>query len=318
MERDDYRGPFDPDLKLEEFSREALLRIAKEYARAYLILQGSWHSTLRARYGDRATIESDSSQWMTSGPAVSHWLSRALKIEVGNVESYFKALQMDPGFPLQLFDVEWELLNPNHGFFTCKKCTALDAFEAEGKGYEVIMCHEEEPPTFLKTALYHHPDMVVRPVKLPPRKSKDEIACKWECRIDPAVAARDAASVAAAGKKILQKTRSSGASHWAGRRDEGAAGWSDERILELWGRLPETTREVLRFLARHPESCAKDKLIEGMGIATEELSHRLGYVYLAMHDSDLPPMAPAVRLLTSPWRYEMDGAFSRAIRERSL
>ena len=79
-EQNDYSGKFNPDFKFENLSREALLKLVKEYSRLYLILQGSWHSTLRERIGDRVNIDLDCYQWMMSGPANAHWLSKAMKL----------------------------------------------------------------------------------------------------------------------------------------------------------------------------------------------------------------------------------------------
>jgi len=212
--------------------------------------------------------------------------------------------------------VEYELVNPDHGFITCKRCTALDAYEAEGTGHEIIMCHEEEPATFAFAALYHHPKMVVRPLKLPPRKSKDEIACKWECKIDPAFLPTGSLSCDSLREKIFEKTMSSGAID-TDERDAGKQ-WSKERAFQYWHFLPDATKEVLRIIAKKPEGCLKDDIIEELGIETEELSHRFGYVYLPFYISKFPPMDHPVRLYTHPWRYEMDKRLSLTITQLSL
>jgi hypothetical protein len=313
---EDYSGPFDPNLRFEDFSREALLKIVKEYSRLYLILHGSWHSLLRERFGDRVNIDLDCYQWMLSAPANAHWLSRALNIEPENVESYFKALQLDPAFPLALFDIEYELVNENHGFITCKRCTALDAYEAEGRGHEIPMCHEEEPATFAYAALYHHPKLIVKPVKLPPRKSRDEIACRWECTIEPTFSPTDSLSRESLRAKILQKTRSSGAVDRD--RREVSREWTDERVLTYWSLLPDGTRELMRTIARNPQGVLKDDLLDELGIETEELSHRFGYAYLPFFVADFPPLEHPVRVLTDPWRYEMEAELARAIARLAL
>ena len=315
-ELEDYGGPFDPDMGLEDFSKEALIKIVKEYSRLYLILQGSWHTLVRERFGDRANIDLDCYQWMVSGPANAHWLSRALKIEPRNVESYFRALQLDPSFPLALFDVDYELVNENHGFITCKRCTALDAYEAEGSGHEVPMCHEEEPATFAYAALYHNPKMVIKPLKLPPRKSRNEIACKWECKIDPTFSPTDSLSRESLRERILAKTRSSGAIDPAKR--DASREWSEGLVLEYWTLLPDDTKAVMRMIARNPEGCLKDELLDELGIEIEELSHRFGYAYLPFFVGDFPPLAHPVRILTDPWRYEMEGTLAGTIIRLSL
>ena len=179
----DYSGPFNPKLKFEDLSKEMMLKLLNEYQRAYLLIMGEWHRVMRERYGEAEAIECDNSQWMVAGPLVASYLCKALNIKGGNVESFFKRRQMDPGFPMRLFDIEWELVNPNLGYITVKKCSALNAFEIAGQGYEIPMCHVEDPPTMINTGFYHNPNLICRPIKLPPRKNKEEIACKWEVRI---------------------------------------------------------------------------------------------------------------------------------------
>jgi hypothetical protein len=74
----DYSGPFNPDLRFEDFSKETLVKLLKEYSRLYLILHGSWHTLVRERFGDRANIDLDCSQWMLSAPANAHWPAREI------------------------------------------------------------------------------------------------------------------------------------------------------------------------------------------------------------------------------------------------
>ena len=180
----DYSGPFDPNLRYEDFSKETLAKLVEEFAMALQLLEGSWHMILRERFGDAATIEMDTTQWTRSTPRYHRRISRLLNIQGNNVETLFKALQLDPAFSLGFFDMEWEIVDDNHGFFTVKNCGPLNAFEKEGKGYEARICHDLEIPTFTATLHYYNPKAKITPIKLPPRKSKDDIACKWEITIE--------------------------------------------------------------------------------------------------------------------------------------
>jgi hypothetical protein len=59
------------------------------------------------------------------------------------------------------------------------------ALEKEGRGRELIICQECCGTANLVTqAQLFNPNIKVRPLKLPPRKSKDEIACKWEFSLE--------------------------------------------------------------------------------------------------------------------------------------
>ena len=180
----DYAGPFDPNQKYADFSKETLAKLLEEFAMALQILEGNWQRILRERFGDAATIEMGVAQWTRSTPRYHRRISNLLNIQGNNVETVFKALQFDPAFSPGFFDIEWQLVDANHGFFTVKKCGPLNAIEKEGKGYEVRICHDLEPPAFAATVHYYNPRAKITPIKLPPRKSPDDIACKWEITIE--------------------------------------------------------------------------------------------------------------------------------------
>jgi len=304
----DYSGAFNAKLKFEDLSKEVMVKLLGEYQRAYLTILGEWQRVMRERYGEVAAIECDNSQWMVSGPLVAGYICKALNVKGGNVESFFKQMQMDLGFPMRLFDIEWELVNPNLGYVTVKKCSALIYQEMQGVGYELPMCHVEEPPTMINTAFYHNPNLIWKAVKLPPRKNKDEIACKWEARI--------------------VKPEENPFPHWqASKRtlrslpkdpQEAGKPWSDEQIRVVWDYLNEGTRDVMRVISRKPEGCLKDDIVHELGISAEEMSFRLGFIYLAIFESPWQQKWAPVRLQKNPWAYEMDMEWAQAIKKLSL
>jgi len=299
----DYSCPFNPKAKYEDFSKDTLVKLLKEYERAYLIVLGEWDKVLRERHSDTAALEYNISMWMTAGPLVEHYLSRALNISVGNVESFFKALQMDPGLPLMLFDNEFELVNPNYGLITVKKCTALNLYERQGKGYEIPMCHIVEPSTMINTALYHNPNMIFKPIQLPPREDREEIACKWEARIIPK---------SEHPFPHWQMAKRMGGSAPSNPREAGKP-WSEKQIRKLWGYLSDDTKGVMRVIAKTPRDCLKDDIIRELGISAEEMSYRLGFLYLAIYETPWRQKWAPVRCLVNPWRYKMDREWAQAI-----
>jgi hypothetical protein len=56
--------------------------------------------------------------------------------------------------------------------------------EKVGQGFEKLICRESEPKSFQMLAKAINPNIVVRPLKLPPRKIRDEIACRFEYRLE--------------------------------------------------------------------------------------------------------------------------------------
>ena len=132
--KDDYRGPFEPNLRYDDFSREALIKLLVQYSRSYQILLGAWYDVMRDRYGDKAAIECDIAQWMISGPMVARFVSKALDIDGDDVEALFKRFQVDPGLPLALYDIEWDLKNPNWGIFHREKLPSAGLLREGRKG----------------------------------------------------------------------------------------------------------------------------------------------------------------------------------------
>jgi hypothetical protein len=92
---------------------------------------------------------------------------------------------MLPSFSPEHYDIDWELLSPYHGIFTVTRCKFLEEMEKTGQSFERLICGESEPKSFQNLAKEINPHMVARPLKLPPRKSKDEIACQFEFKIEP-------------------------------------------------------------------------------------------------------------------------------------
>jgi len=140
-EMDDYSGKFNPVLTFEDLSKNALIKMLKEICMLYLFMSESWAAVVKERYGDEVSFQLDMENWRRIGPYASQRLREAMNIKGNDVETWFKALQVDPGW-----------------------------------GPQVLL--------FNNTARSINPNMVGRPLKLPPRESKDEIACVWEFKIE--------------------------------------------------------------------------------------------------------------------------------------
>jgi len=194
-EMNDYSGPFNPRIRFEEFSKEALIRLLYAYAGAYLHAVGFFLEIVTERHGEDEAWRSLVEFWMRMGPQSNQLVCEALNIQPKDVESWFKSLQLDPGYPPNLFGrfgdeyrsaSNMELKDENHGTFTLERCMALELAEQGGKERVLKMCHAIEYPTYSNTARsVHNANMMVRPLKLAPRESTDvKPACKWECWVE--------------------------------------------------------------------------------------------------------------------------------------
>jgi hypothetical protein len=182
-ELDDLSGPFNPNLKFEDFSKSFLLKLIKAWQRAWLIMDIAWHDAVKERCGAEVADACALRAWLSIGSRVNPRYAKIANIELNTVLDSLKACQC----PLDsiaggIFTTEYEIINPNHVIATIRKCISLDYFEREAPDRIYPVCHEVEPLIFAKYLI--NPNIKVIPLKLPPRKSPDEIACQWEYRLE--------------------------------------------------------------------------------------------------------------------------------------
>ena len=184
MDLADYSGEFDPNLTLQDFSKEALIKLLIAAGRLYTGMDPLWVSAMRQKYGDRVAFDLDKEIWQTGTLADIHRTNKALNITGNDVAAVFKFLQFSPGFGV-LFDIEWDLKNKNHGIMTVTRCSGVTWWERNGDDtLQKFTCEEIEIPMFQRIAEYFNPNMKATALKLPPRNGSDDIACHWEFRIE--------------------------------------------------------------------------------------------------------------------------------------
>ena len=181
----DYAGPFRTDFRYEDLSRDALVRLVREYALTVHILDRSMCAAIGMSHGmeemERLAIE----EWRGASPVYGARLRRIMGIEGDGIDAIFKVLQLDPGFPHHYLDVRYELVDERHGFFELAYCGALMDAEPYGDRMVTSMCHHIEDGTFDVTAQAINPKAHVRHVHRPPRSSTDQSPhCRWEVFID--------------------------------------------------------------------------------------------------------------------------------------
>ena len=183
--RNDYSGEFQADFRYEDLSKEALVRLVREYALIVHLLDRSMCAAIGITHGmeemQRLAIE----EWRGASPVYGERLRHIMAIEGNGVSAIFKVLQLDPGFPHHYLDVRYELIDENHGFFELADCGALRDAEPYGEKMVTGMCHTIEDGTFDATAQAVNPKARIRPIHRPPRVPQDRSPhCRWEVIID--------------------------------------------------------------------------------------------------------------------------------------
>src|SRR5580704_13812271 len=180
-DRKDYSGPFDPDFRYEDLSKEALVRLVREFALIVHLLDRSMCAAIAMRFGGDVMKELAVEEWAGASPLYGERLRQIMDIEGDDVAAIFKVLQLDPGFPHHYMDVHYEVVDEHHGFFELRSCGALLDVEPWGERAVTGMCHTIEDGTFDATAQAVNPKARVRHVHRPPRPSSDSVpACRWE------------------------------------------------------------------------------------------------------------------------------------------
>ena len=181
----DYSGPFRPDFRYEDLSKDALVRLAREFALIVHLLDRSMCAAIGIKYGGEAVEEMAIEEWRGASPVYGERLRNVFGIEGNGIDAIFKVLQLDPGFPHHYLDVHYEVVDDRHGFFELAYCGALMDAEPFGDKMVTSMCHAIEDATFDVTAQAVNPKAHIRHVHRPPRTPGDRVPhCRWEITID--------------------------------------------------------------------------------------------------------------------------------------
>jgi len=179
----DYSGEYVPNLKLEDLSKECLVSLFNAAGKLYLGLDGHWHAVTRERFGDKVAGELEKDVWLRATPSEIRRTLKAANIQGDDVVALAKVFQVDPAIQ-GVNEIELELKNRNHGIFTIKRCVTLDSFERRGDIEGIKFACGLDAQNWPIVGRTVNPKMKCTMLKLPPRKSKEEIACQWEYSLE--------------------------------------------------------------------------------------------------------------------------------------
>jgi len=182
-ELEDYRCPFNPDLKFGDFSKDFLLKLIDIWQIAWVILSDSWYYSVKERFGSEVANDCELATWTRVGERVNPRYAKLANIELTDVLDSLKCLQL----PLdniigERYHAKFDIKSNNHVIMTIPDCRTLVYFEKNEPARIYPMCHILEKAVIEKYVV--NPKVKVTPLKLPPREGPDEIACQWEFRIE--------------------------------------------------------------------------------------------------------------------------------------
>ncbi len=178
----DYSGEVNPNLKWEHFSKELLLEALRAYAQYAYRVDAFWYLTVKGRLGAEETVACNIQAMEKSAPYEVEIVRKLFKIQENDVAGLVKFQQTRPWS--WIFTSKHEFKNSNHAIFTITHCPILEGMEKEGEGREQYTCREDHVKALRLQASCFNPKIKVEPLKLPPRNSKNEIACQWELKLE--------------------------------------------------------------------------------------------------------------------------------------
>jgi len=183
----DNSGGYDPNRRLEDFSIDFLAKLAREYAKAYLAMDGIWNGTVTQRVGFTEAMDCELVVWQRIASYMLPKIAQLSNIQlpVRDITEALKVWQMTPDQVVpDVYSIKYDIQDGNHAIGTVSHCATLDRFEKNAPEMIEILCHGVEVEAVEAQCRVLHPGMKVTALKLPPRQSPDEIACQWGFELD--------------------------------------------------------------------------------------------------------------------------------------
>ncbi len=182
MELVDYCGKFDPDFSYEKLTKETLLKLIRSDAEYVRRIDGQWYLAVLQKCGNDVAFACDAEVWEKLAAYTMKITCNLLNIHGNDVVTLIKALQANPWS--SRYEIKVDLINNDHAIISFINCPTLLALERDGSGREMLICNKLEVKLMELKAHYFNPNMIVTPLKLPPRDPNSEICCQWELKVE--------------------------------------------------------------------------------------------------------------------------------------
>ena len=189
-EMNDYSSPdYKDNLKLEDFSKEFLVKLARQYQAAFARVTEIYHDLIQKEVGQERADALERTLFSMQAKANVPRMAKAANIEVKDLVDAWKVLQLllDGIMGHQpLNRTEIVEGDRNHIIWTCDRCLPIEYYEKQGQLDRIkAFCHDLEEGAMREYILALFPDAEVKVKyhKRPPREGPDDIFCKWEIRL---------------------------------------------------------------------------------------------------------------------------------------
>ncbi|MBU1170145.1 MAG: hypothetical protein KKD44_11330 [Proteobacteria bacterium] len=186
---DDYSGPFRPDLRITDFSREQLSRMFLMYHKIDLdtILHYQVQEMMEEGGSYAAGTTMQTVVWSVDlAEAARSIMMKYLNTSGSGIDGFLKAVQVDITAQPPSFDNRFEMPDENTGIYTFNTCFGITMLETMGGSDDMInkTC-ELDPPAIGNSCGMYSRGLVGKEIRLqiitmPPRTCEDEVCCQWK------------------------------------------------------------------------------------------------------------------------------------------
>lgn len=161
--------------KLEDLSKEELIKRIRLTAELALAVDGLWFLAAEKAYGYEKALDLDIEVWKRYASVSIKRIKKFISLSSHGLAAIKEIINHD--FLWLSIESEFPEETPERLVFQVKNCPALEAMERTGR--ELLTCEPVEGAYLTRLAEVIDPGIRVKPLKLPPRESTDEICCKW-------------------------------------------------------------------------------------------------------------------------------------------
>ena len=187
VELKDYSGPFKPDLRFMDFSKETLVKMYLHSCEYMLAIMEYYQAWVVGKLGMEGMHEMMRDVWGNEEFLKKLMASKKeyIGISGNDIEALAKDFQLDAtALPDKLYQCTHELSpSKDRLVYTFHKCRGVDVLEAVDENLLGEMCRATCPPAITATASAYNPNIETKILKIPPRTQQmkdDGICCQWE------------------------------------------------------------------------------------------------------------------------------------------
>lgn len=178
----DYSGEFRPELRFEDFSREFLLKLIRNWQWAWMQLDSAFFEQFVMRNDLGKAFDMDMAMWLRVATRVNPVFTEVARFSVDNVVDCHKALQLPLDNTMgELWSTSISFIDEYESIHEVNQCPALDWIEDHVPERIEGLCQLDlQVIERYKISM----DVALTPERLPPRQNKTDKPCALKFKKD--------------------------------------------------------------------------------------------------------------------------------------